>query len=345
MYKNLTKHFYKTKNRIKNMKYLYIGLILVSFLSTLIITPWIKRYLKRVGIITKDQHKSNKPAIPSSGGLAVLVGVLSGIFTLIFIRTFVYNSKTDLVFLLAGICALLVITIVGFIDDSIIRKDKEESQGLRQWQKPILTLAAAIPLMAVNSGTTEMLLPLIGHVDIGILYPLLFIPVGVIGAANMVNLLGGLNGMESGMGIIYMGSLGAYAIVNGRTIAAIIAIAAFGSLLAFYWFNKYPAKILPGDSLTYLLGGIIACIAILGNMEKACLIISVPFILEFLLKLRGKFKKKTCGYYKDGNIQSYYDQIYSIPHIWMKEGRYTEKQVVIFLILIEAVFSALIWFI
>ena len=236
-----------------------------------------------------------------------------------------------------------MITLVGFVDDLLI-KSKEESSGLKQWQKPLLTLTAAIPLMVVNAGATAMWIPILGRTDLGILYPLLLIPIGVIGAANMVNMLAGINGLETGMGIIYTGMLGLYAYTNGSETAALIALLIFSSLIAFFIFNKYPAKILPGDSLTYLLGGSIAVIAIIGNIEKAAIIASIPFFIEFILKWKSKFKAKSYGYYHKGKIKSHHrKKVYSLVHLLTRKGTHTEKQITTFFIILELIFCLLIW--
>ena len=184
----------------------------------------------------------------------------------------------------------------------------------------------------------------LGRTDIGLLYPLLLVPLGVVIAANMVNMLAGFNGMEAGMGIIYTLSLGLYSLFYGTQVAVIIAFAALGSLIAFFLYNKFPAKILPGDSLTYLLGGVIATIGILGNIERAVIIISIPFAAEFFLKARSRFKAQSYGYEKNGRIQSRYKKIYSIPHLFTRTGQFTEKQITFFMILIELFFCILIWF-
>jgi len=321
----------------------------ISFLVVWFSTPWLIRYLNRIGLVVKDMNKKDTPLVPISGGMSVMAGVFAGLTTFIFFRTFfpettgVVIDNSSLLHFYAGITAILVITFIGFADDLVINKSHDRSSGLRQWQKPLLTLSAAIPLMVVNAGETVMGLPIIGKVDVGIWYPLLFIPLGVVGAANMVNMLGGMNGIETGMGIVYTGMLGLYAYVHQSYIGALIALITFTSLIGFYYYNKYPAKILPGDSLTYLLGGVLACIAILGNLEKATLIASIPFIIEFILKARSKFRAQSYGYYKSGNVQSKYTKIYSIPHILTRTGRFTEKQVVWFMICVQLVFSSLIW--
>jgi UDP-N-acetylglucosamine--dolichyl-phosphate N-acetylglucosaminephosphotransferase len=323
----------------------------ISFLVVWFTTPWLVRYLNRIGLVVKDMNKEGTPLVPVSGGLAVMAGIFSGLIIFIFFRTFFPQTtglvidSNSLLHFFAGITTILIISFVGFIDDLVINRSKDRSSGLRQWQKPLLTLSAAVPLMVVDAGTNIMGLPFLGEINVGLLYPLLFIPLGVVGAANMVNMLGGFNGMETGMGIVYTGMLGLYAYTHQSYIGALIALITFTSLIGFYFYNKYPARILPGDSLTYLLGAIIVCIAVLGNMEKAALIASVPFFIEFFLKARSKFRAQSYGYFKNGKIHSNYKKIYSIPHIFTRTGKYTEKQITWFMILIELVFSSLIWII
>src|SRR3989344_5068522 len=316
---------------------------IVSFLIVLYLTPWLIRYLRRIGLTVKDQNKKNKPLVPISGGIAVMAGLFMGVMAYIFFQTFYFHYKLPTTYMLAGLTTIIMITLVGFVDDLLI-KSKEESSGLKQWQKPILTLTAAIPLMVINAGTTTMWIPLLGRIDLGLIYPLILIPIGVIGAANMVNILAGINGLETGMGIIYTGMLGLYAFVNGSETAALIALLIFSGLIAFFFYNKFPAKILPGDSLTYLLGGSIAVIAILGNIEKAAIIASIPFFIEFILKWRSKLKAKSYGYYYKGKVKSYHDKkIYSLVHLLTRTGTHTEKEITTFFMVLELTFCLLIW--
>ena len=322
---------------------LYFSLIL-SFFVTFLVTPYLIRYLRKINLVVKDVHKENTPLVPVSGGLAVLGGVMGGLMWYIFFQTFYYESPQTLLLLFSAITTILLITFIGFIDDLIIERSKEETSGLKQWQKPVLTLLAAVPLMVVQAGTTTMLIPFLGRIDIGLIYPLILVPIGIVGASNMVNMLAGFNGSESGMGIIYLGMLSLYAYSHGRYSAAAIAGITVCALLAFYYFNKTPAKILGGDSLTYLLGGVLVTVAVLGNIERAALIASIPFFIEFILKARGKFRKKSIGTLENGKVKSLYgNKIYSIPHILTRTGKFTEKQVVYFMMFIQLIFSSLIW--
>ena len=322
---------------------------IIVFLVTFFSIKWFIRYARLIGLVVKDQNKEHKPLVPISGGICVMAGLFIGINLFIFFNTFVgngfdpYMGDKTLTFLFAALASILIITFIGFVDDLIIKRNKESSAGLKQWQKPVLTLVAAIPLVVVNVGNATMQFPFFGRVDVGLLYPLLLVPLGVVGAANMINMLAGFNGMEAGMGLVYTGALGLYAFSFERNTAALIALMTFCALLAFFYFNKFPAKIFPGDSLTYLLGAVVASVAIIGNIEKVALVAAIPFMIEFILKARGKFKKQSYGYYKDGKIHSYYDKIYSLPHIFTRTGKFTEKQVTYYLMLIELVFCSLIW--
>ena len=170
--------------------YILLGGI-VGFLTTFFAIKWFIRYARLIGLEVKDQNKENKPLVPLSGGICVMAGLLISLTLFIFLNTFLgdgtFIKEGDLTFLFAALVSIIIITFIGFTDDLLIRRDKESSAGLKQWQKPILTLVAAIPLIVVNAGSTAMSFPFFGRVDIGLLYPLLLVPIGVVGAANMVN--------------------------------------------------------------------------------------------------------------------------------------------------------------
>ncbi|MBI2542871.1 MAG: hypothetical protein HYW24_01675 [Candidatus Aenigmarchaeota archaeon] len=320
--------------------------VLVSFFVTLFITPVMIRFLYKIGVVGIDQHKRNKPIIPTSGGICVAIGILTGLLTFIGLETFTTGFSSNIVDLLAIISSVLIVTLVGLFDDlniaskKFVTKDIEDIRiGLPQWIKPLLTLPAAIPLMVISAGDPNINLPVIGTFDVGILFPLLLVPIGIIGASNAINMLGGFNGMETGMAIVYMLGLGIFALATQNPIA-ILFLVVTGSLLAFIKFNWFPAKILPGDSLTYLLGALIASGVIVGNMETFGIIVMIPFFMELILKLRSKFKASSLGKLrKDDTLENIYGKnVYSLTHIVMRLGRFTEKQItMIFILLVSLV--------
>jgi len=320
--------------------------MLISFITTFLITPQLMKFLYSAGIVGLDLQKRNKPKLPTSGGICVAFGVLAGLLSYIGIKTFFYGLRTEVTYLLAVVSSVLITMFIGLLDDIGVKskpvKTKEGKDirfGLPQWVKPLITFPAAIPLMVVMAGDTTMSIPFFGNINFGIFYPLILIPLGFVGASNVVNMLGGFNGSEAGMGIVYMLSLGLYALLHG-SIGSIIFLISFASLLGFIKFNWYPAKILPGDSLTYLLGSLVASGVIVGDMEKTGVIVLFPFIIEFFLKARAKFKASCLGKLrKDGRLDPPYGRkIYSLTHLIL-QFHPTEKQVTLTLIVIVTLSS------
>ena len=281
----------------------------ISLFASIFLTKKFIKFFKSINLVARDLHKAKKPILPTSGGIPVCFAILAGLLTYIGIKTFLYFNLTEIIPLLAIVSSILLVTFIGLFDD--LHKPLEKSRyeikriekkfgkikaGLPQ-SKWVLTLPAAIPLMVINAGETTLNLPIFGAIDFGIFYPLVLIPIGFVGAANLINLLGGFNGSEAGMGIVYLFSLAIFASLSKNFVSILFFVSAF-ALIGFLIYNWYPAKILPGDSLTYLLGAIVASGVIIGNMEKAGIILLAPFILEFLLKARSKFKASCLGILK-----------------------------------------------
>lgn len=316
----------------------------ISFAATFLIAPKTIKYFKEVGIIAVDQHKPKKPVLPTSQGVAVALGILAGIFSYIGITTFVTGNGSSLVELFAATCTILTITMIGFIDDIFVGKRKVMSKtgsldyriGLRQSTKALLVLPAAIPLMVINAGQSTMVLPLIGAVDFGIIYPLMLIPIGVLCVANAVNMLGGVNGVESGMTLIALLGLGLFAAMVGEKTAAVIALVGAAGFLGIMHYAWTPSKILPGDVTTYLAGALIATVVIVGNIERFGIIVFLPWIIEAFIKAKQRFRG-TCmarvsseGYLKPKN-----GCIESLVHVVESLGEFKEKQVASVLIISE----------
>lgn len=326
---------------------LYLSMA-IGFVVTYALLPRFIEFLRLAGIVGFDIQKSDKPQVAEMGGPVVLMGFLSGIFLFIWVRVFLYGTAENLIELLAAVATILMITVIGIFDDlgrlikTTVSKDRfgnVKRIGLKQWHKPLFTLPAAIPLMAVMAGDSTIVLPVFGAIDVGILFPLLLVPIGVVGASNAINMLAGLNGLEAGMSIVLLGSMGIYAFLNNQIAAAAIALIMVAALLAFLKFNWYPAKIIPGDSLPYCIGAAVAAVAVIGNMERFAVIAFAPWFIELILKSKARMKAEAFGLLqKDGTLQSPYDRTYSLTHVIMKLGKFREDQIVKILIAIEVVF-------
>jgi len=308
---------------------LTIGASLISFFLTLFVLPrWIRRAKSR-GLVGIDVHKRNKKKVAELGGLITIGSAILGLLVYVAGLVFLYKTKNStMIYLFAAACSLLLAMLIGLVDDILGWKI-----GLRQKQKMLLSVVIAVPLMVIRAGHTVMSFPWFGFMDVGIWYVLAFIPLGIVFAANAFNMLAGFNGLEAGMGIIILTTLGILSF--GRSTAAVlIAFCLVASLLAFFIFNRYPSRVFPGDTLTYPIGAGIAIVAILGNIEKFGAILFIPYILEFFLKLRGKMQKESFGrLQRDGSITNRYSKWYSLTHVAIAflrkaKGKAYERQVV-----------------
>ncbi len=324
--------------------FVVVFVALVSFLAALLIAPKAMRFLLGCGIVGIDQQKKGNPKLPSSGGLVVAFGMLAGLMVYIALNTFWLREEINLTLLLAASSTILIITLIGVLDDlhikqSVVRNSKgtrEYRVGLKQWAKAVLTIPAAVPLMAVSAGESIITLPFFGATDVGLIYPLILVPIAVVCVSNVNNMLAGMNGLEAGLGFVASLAVGLYALLWGRVEGCVIALLLAASLLAFLKYNWFPAKMLPGDSLTYLIGATFVTAVIVGNVEMFAIVVYIPWILEALLKLRAGFHASSLGVLQeDGTLKPTHKKIYSLTHIVMRTGRFREKQVTGILIAAE----------
>jgi UDP-N-acetylglucosamine--dolichyl-phosphate N-acetylglucosaminephosphotransferase len=291
------------------METVILIIIFISFFCTYLVIPfWIKK-AKQIGLVWEDMNKlRSKKNVAGSGGITVVIGAIIGIFLYIAVQTFYFKSSDGIsISIFAILSTLLLVSGIGLVDDLFGWK----KGGLSKRSRIILILFSAVPLMVINAGDSTMI-----GINFGILYPLLIVPLGILGATTTFNFLAGFNGLETSQGIILLSALSIVMYLTGSSWLSVIALCLVASLIAFYIFNSNPAKVFPGDVLTYAIGSSIAVIAILGNAEKIALFFFIPYLLEIVLKLRGKLKKQSFGKpKKDGSLEMPYDKIYGLEHL------------------------------
>lgn len=325
---------------------------IVAFLVTLAATKFIIGFMSNAGIVTMERNKGRRwYPLPSGAGPAVALGFAVGILAYIFGGSFgIYTPEASLPYLYAALLSILLISFVGFLDDIVVEKEvvlpgkvHKVGKGLKQWQKPLLTLIGAIPLMAINAGVSMITIPFFGTVDFGIIYPLVLIPLAVVFSSNAFNLLGGFDGIAAGSGLIAAIGFLIYSLYFGTYTGAVLSGVLVASLLAFFFFTIYPTKLIPGDSFTYLVGTAFIAAMVLGNMEAFGVIVIFPWFIEFLLHLRGRFRTSDLGIRQsDGTFKAPYDgRIYSWTHAFMNLKRCREWEVSLYMWIVEIAFVLL----
>lgn len=317
----------------------FLLVFFVAFIATFTILPFFIRRMHFRKLLASDLNKLGKPLTASFGGITVLLGFSIAMFAAIFLNTYFHAfNSLNFTALAAGFLTILFIGFLGLIDDLIGWK-----KGIRQWQHALVPIAAALPLMALNVGTTDMTFPIFGTIAFGIFYSLIIVPIGVTGASNAVNMLAGFNGLEAGMGILLAAPLLAIGLTLGRIEVVILMAALIGALLAFLRFNWFPAKIFGEDSLTLMIGASIASAVIIGNIEMYGIMLFAIYFIEVVLKARHKFQSQCFGIPQaDGTLKAD-PKGGSITHWIMRRGRLKETQVVLFILSIQAIVSILVF--
>ncbi|MBT4166287.1 glycosyl transferase family 4 [archaeon] len=286
--------------------------ILSSFiLSAVFIPRWIIK-CKRIGLLWEDMNKMGHPQnVASSGGVVVVMSFILGVLFYIAIRTFIIQVNEIALNVFALLSVILIFAVVGLIDDLLGWKHG----GLSAMFRVFLALMASIPLVVINAGTHFINTPF-GPIQLGIIYPLVFIPLGIAGAAVTYNFLAGFNGLEAGQGIIILSFLSFVAYATGSSWLSVIGLCMVASLMVFYYYNRFPAKVFPGDIMTYSIGALIAGMAILGNFERVAVFVFIPYIIEMGLKIRGRLKMQSFGLPdNNGGLKLPYQKIYGLTHL------------------------------
>ncbi len=161
--------------------------ILLGFLLTIIFLPkWIRK-CKQSGLLWEDMNKYSHPKnIAASGGIIVVMSFLIGVLSYIALGTFITSiPNTNVIDILALLCVILILALIGLVDDFLGWK-----HGGLSWRfRVFLAFVASIPLVVINAGEQVISLPFFGIVHLGLIYPLVLIPLGIAGATTTYNFL------------------------------------------------------------------------------------------------------------------------------------------------------------
>jgi UDP-N-acetylglucosamine--dolichyl-phosphate N-acetylglucosaminephosphotransferase len=289
-------------------KILILPILLSFFIALFALPKWIKR-AKKAGLVGKDMNKIPKEEIAEAGGVIVILSFVLGILSYVAIKTFYFKTSENLVEIFALLSTILLVGFIAFTDDILGWKI-----GLNKKIRIILMFFAAFPLMVINAGQSNLM-----GINLGILYPLIIIPIGIIGASTTYNFLAGYNGLEASQGILILTGLAIATFLTDNSWLSLICLSMIICLIAFLFWNWYPARVFPGDVLTYPLGALIATIAILGNLEKLAILFFIPYIIETILKTRGKLEKESFAKINpNGSLEMPFEKIYGLEHLAIK---------------------------
>jgi len=284
-----------------------IAIYIITFFIPLILTfiglPFHIKFMLKKGIFGIDIHKESKPKVAEMGGIIILISIM--ITSIVGILLVDNNSDR----LTIGIFCLtiLIAGIIGIIDD-IYR--------LSAILKPLLLLLASIPIIASGMFTPEPVLPFVGQTRLTIVYYVL-LPFIIAVPSNAVNMLDVFNGSMAITTILVLVAVFFSNMIITRggiqnlDLTYVFILMMIASLIAFWYFNRYPAKVFAGDSGSLTVGASLGAIAVLGQLEVVVIIAMIPFIMNsfgIISSVRGLMERREMArptkMTKDWKIQS-----------------------------------------
>jgi UDP-N-acetylglucosamine--dolichyl-phosphate N-acetylglucosaminephosphotransferase len=277
-----------------------------------------------------DQHKPGKPLVPWGLGVTYVLFTTVYLFLMYFLKIDSASNGVSGSLTLA-VCVLFG-GFMGMLDDWI---------DLKWRYKAFMPLIAALPLIyfaIANSSTvrTSISLPLVGMIQFGNLYYFLIIPLIVMIITNTINMLGGLNGLETVCPAIILIGLTALSTESAQILMAGPLV--FWLILAYF---NVRGKIFVGNTGSFAIGLTVASFAVITDLKSDLVISILPYVFNSVLILLTIFfvKKKANVEFDGKRLLSEHRR--SLVTLITYKRPLTERQVVIIISAIVAVFTAL----
>lgn len=274
--------------------------------ATAVLIPFIMRFAWKIDAVDRGGYrKAHKEAVPLLGGLGVAVPlVVLGIATAIAGHLIVENWKWvyvhqkesfSLLFSFAGNrsqCLTLVIGGIGIVVLGLI----DDIKGMRARWKLLGQIVIALFVCVSGYTITNVAIPFIGPVNLGIGLGGLLTVLWLVGLINAFNLVDGVDGLATGIALIGAVALVVLSVIQENAFVTFAGAAVAGSLLAFLLFNFPPAKIFLGDTGSMFIGYTLATMSLMGAQKsEAAAILFAPMlalslpIFETLLSILRRY--------------------------------------------------------
>ena len=246
----------------------YATASLGAFAATYILTPLVREFNRRLGMVDKPgERRVNKVAIPRGGGLALAVGTVGSFAIWAYATGSSFLSHTWLGSTMFPRLATLSLAMaaVGYTDDKFDMNAKlklflQLAIGFLAWWWAGLGFKSLWP--AINPVLDAALT--------------IF---WIAGAVNAFNLIDGLDGLASGLAFIAtIGMAGALFMIQAPS-SAIYHVAFAGGLIAFLRYNYHPASVFLGDCGSMFIGFTLSVLPLATQTPNSFLVsVVVPLL-------------------------------------------------------------------
>lgn len=247
--------------------------------------------------IELPQSYQIKVGTPTMGGLLFIVPV--------FLITVGLNIGNLLGFTLIGqsilvpLAALVGFGALGAIDDYMGVRGRREQFGMLGRHKLLFqTILGVIIALGLyfGLGKNSIAIPTIPQ---PIFIGLWFIPLAtflIVGFSNAVNLTDGMDALAGTTAATAFAAYAVIAFLQGQSYLVAFSFTVVGAILAFLWYNAYPAELFMGDTGALALGATLATVALMTGQYLLLPIIGLIFVAETLsVMLQVSYFKLTRG--------------------------------------------------
>ncbi len=244
-----------------------------SFLLCLLLTPLARALALRYELVDRpdQRRKMHGRIVPVAGGLPILLATTVALALLLTFSPFLWDKCQPQIGQLLGLLiAAVVICAVGLADDFGYLRGRHKLLG----QIIAVSIVLAFGVIVKNITLFDY------EIKLGLLaYP--FTVFLLLGAINSLNLIDGMDGLLSSMGLIIVLALATIALMGGEHVpAAFVALGLGGALLAFLFYNFPPASVFLGDSGSMLIGLVVGVVAIQSSLKgPATIALATPTAL------------------------------------------------------------------
>ncbi len=280
-----------------------------------------------------DQHKPGNPLVPWG------IGVVYVLFATVYLFLIYFANLSSPSIFPTAVSAPLTLAVcilfggfMGMLDDWI---------DLKWRYKAFMPLIAALPLMyfvLANQATmrTSITLPFLGSVQFGEAYIYIIIPIIVMVITNTINMLGGLNGLETICPAIIL--IGLIALSSPEFQFLMIGPLIVWLILAFF---NFQGKLFVGNTGSFAIGLTIASFAVITDLKSSLLVSILPYVFNSVLILLTVFfvRKKASVKFDGKRLVSEHKR--SLVTLITYKRPLTEKQVVAIISIIIVVFTVL----
>jgi UDP-GlcNAc:undecaprenyl-phosphate/decaprenyl-phosphate GlcNAc-1-phosphate transferase len=234
-----------------------------SFVLSIVFTPLVRRFALTWGLVDKpdNNRKLHKVPIPRIGGPPIVLAYAGSLGILLCIgasRILPAHEPLHIVWNL--LFAALLVFVVGLLDDLICLQPRVKLLGE--------TLAGLLAYFGGVQIHEFLWYPVPSYVGLPLTVAWL------VGCTNAFNLIDGLDGLATGIGLVATVTTLLAGLLQGNAGLVIATAPLAGALLGFLIFNFNPASIFLGDSGSLWMGFMLACYGVIW-CEKSVTVMSI----------------------------------------------------------------------